>query len=359
MIMKIAVKSLFVLFVFFAQRSVAQISITSSDLLGLIGKNLVLEEDSSTVSIDLGQPGANQVWDHRNIEFINPSSINVAFEEAAGNPFSNQFPMANLVQHISTDLVEGDQYLFYKVELDRFTGLGDAFSFVFEGMPFNQVDPGESLEAPLPLTMGNEWNSIIRDTFSESGLSLITYDSTVNVVDGWGMLRLPMGDFDCLRIKSKSYCTSISTFGGNTNSETESELTYVWLSKDYFILSTVTHEDVDNENFTTSNFYSRVSNVTGSTGLRDQMALKTVQVNIYPNPFIDQIRVELELEYPQEIRLEVFDASQKIVDVLYDDRLGKGNHTLIWNDQNGISSATYFLRITGKEGTTVRSISKL
>ncbi|NND31293.1 MAG: T9SS type A sorting domain-containing protein [Saprospiraceae bacterium] len=357
--MKLVTKTLCILLLLMTMTVRGQVSITDADLLNLIGKSQVLEEDSSTVTLDVGSPGANQVWDHRNIEFINVSSINVSFESPAGNPFSNQFPAANLVQHLTTDLADGDQYLFYQVESDRFTGLGDAFNFIFEGMPFSQVDPGESLEAPLPLTMGAEWNSIVSDTFSESGLTLITYDSTINLVDGWGTLRLPLGDFDCLRVKSKSYCTSITSFGGNTMSDTESELTYVWISPDHFVLCTATNEDIDNENFTTSNFYSRVGSVTGSTSLRDQTVLKNVQAQIYPNPFFDILRIEVLLEQPQELRVEILDMNQRVVEVLQNGYLSQGRNTLNWNGQNNVSAASYFLRIATPDGTLVRPILKL
>lgn len=337
----------------------AQISITSEDLLNLIGKTQVLDQDSSIISIDLGASGANQIWDHRNIAFQAAFSITASFEGIVSNPFANDFSSANLVQHNTNDLIDGDQYLFYKVEPDKFTGLGDAFNFTTGGMDFDQIDQGETLEAPLPLTIGEEWNSIVNDTFSQAGITIINYDSTVNLVDGWGTLRLPLGDFECLRIKSKSYCTTTTEFGGNSTSETDSEITYVWLSKSNFILSTVSHENAEEENFTNSEFYSRISSVSGSTSLKDQLAIEGVAVKLFPNPFIDRINIEIELDRDMPLKVEIIDLNQKSLSTLIDGQLRKGLHNLAWHDREQISAAHYFIKIITPQGVVMRPIMKM
>jgi len=344
---------------FFVSHVSAQISITSGDLLNLIGATQTLEQDSSEVEVDLGSPGANQVWDQRDIEFQNVFSVERTFETGSSTPFASDFPTANLVEHITNDLLDGDVYIFYQVQNDQFLSLGEATSLVFQGMDFIQIDQAESLEAPLPLSMGMEWTSFIRDTFEQAGVSIINYDSTENVVDGWGTLRLPNGDFECLRIKSKSYCTSTTTFSGMSVSETDSEISYVWVSKDNFLLSTISYPDAEVENFSKSQFYSRLASSSGSTSLRERNQIVGLSLHIYPNPFIDNLSIQVALDKDMDIRAEILDVNQAHIKTIINQRLSAGDHLLNWEDSGLSNSGMYFLRITSEHGSLIHPVLRL
>lgn len=70
-------------FLFTANALFAQILITSSDLLSLMGKKITMKtEEEGSFTFNSGSPGANQVWDLRSLNFISPQ----VFEQLFSSP---------------------------------------------------------------------------------------------------------------------------------------------------------------------------------------------------------------------------------------------------------------------------------
>ena len=69
----------------------------------------------------------------------------------------------------------------------------------------------------------------------------------------------------------------------------------------------------------------------------------------YPNPFNPTTRIEYDLPNPSSVRILVFDVLGRVVNVLVDDELPAGRHTVIWDgrDLTGVpvASGMYLYRM--------------
>jgi photosystem II stability/assembly factor-like uncharacterized protein len=69
----------------------------------------------------------------------------------------------------------------------------------------------------------------------------------------------------------------------------------------------------------------------------------------YPNPFNPSTKIAFNLPFESEIKLSVYDITGKEISVLVNQSLTAGFHEYQW-DASGISSGTYFYRITSSTG---------
>ena len=191
----------------------AQISISSSDILALKGTSRAAYtsvEETDTIVITPG--GINQTWDYRNINTEAFTSALLEYLDAAGGYRADLFPEANFRQRISATTDDGSLILdsYMNVSSNILRTLGSARDFA--GFSFIEVEDDDA--GPLPMMYGTSWLSVSNDTSDQFGFRTITNDSTWNSVDASGILRLSMGDFECLRLREMSKTITESTFNG-------------------------------------------------------------------------------------------------------------------------------------------------
>ena len=93
---------------------------------------------------------------------------------------------------------------------------------------------------------------------------------------------------------------------------------------------------------------------TTSTGVPDNpySAFMQIELNVYPNPFNDKVRIELNLPKDIKLKIEVFNELGVKVKTLEKGVIRKGRRTYVWDgkDEDGreVSSGVYYLRIVGK-----------
>ena len=117
----------------------SQITITAQDFLNQIGsRQVVLEEMNSSTTIDVGSPGANQVWDFSNM--VISDTVVAVFEYLSPDQTvsGSTFPEANFVQTGSIDpgfktpeAIGGAVFQFYNVTNSEFINLGDSTFFFY------------------------------------------------------------------------------------------------------------------------------------------------------------------------------------------------------------------------------------
>ncbi|HCA43041.1 MAG TPA: hypothetical protein DEP28_07290 [Bacteroidetes bacterium] len=78
-------------------------------------------------------------------------------------------------------------------------------------------------------------------------------------------------------------------------------------------------------------------------------------LNVYPNPFNPETTIEFNLNTAQRIKIEVFDVTGRVVEVIRNEDLQRGNYKVKWNAINK-NSGVYFLKITGNEINTTRKL---
>lgn len=232
--------------------SFAQITITDNDLISVGDIIEQVDDISPNSAINVGSPGANQFWDFSSLQIV--GSYTQQCIDPSTTPFSISYPNSNLCMY------DGIEHVFLnktpsKIEL---LGIDDS---VF-------ADPVVVL--PLPLSYGT---SLIDGpvTFVDSSISgpfveliLATYGfsaalisgsaahvaDTISVsgdieteflVDAYGTMQLPMGSYDCLRLKIERNSTTniqvhcIDTISGSGTgwyqipfSDFEEDISYQW-----------------------------------------------------------------------------------------------------------------------------------
>lgn len=185
-------KALFsISFLTVAQLSFGQISIDSSNL---VNANQTIYLTSPSVAainaVDVSGTGANQTWDLSALDSLYSDTL--AFLNPNQGLFSNEYPNAALAL-IDED---GATNYFYK----------DANGFGFLGLV--DLEGGDTIKLHFQQPFINfpcNYNNTIDETSVDSftipsqGIKLVFKIKTNSIIDGWGTLKLPKGDFDVLR----------------------------------------------------------------------------------------------------------------------------------------------------------------
>jgi hypothetical protein len=85
-----------------------------------------------------------------------------------------------------------------------------------------------------------------------------------------------------------------------------------------------------------------------TTGIDPLTQSDGLRVKCYPNPFREQVTIEIQLPTPGDLKVEVFDTSGRLIRTLYKGDANKNEH-LLWDGrgQNGVKmlSGTYLLKV--------------
>lgn len=74
-------------------------------------------------------------------------------------------------------------------------------------------------------------------------------------------------------------------------------------------------------------------------------------VTLFPNPFTDQLNIEINLDSDQKVDIQVFDSFGKRIAEITNTEMTAGNHSLQWNpNDNSLSSGMYFIAIQTNKG---------
>ena len=229
--------------------SFAQITITDNDLISVGDIIEQVDDISPNSAINVGSPGANQFW----IFFSSDSRfLHTGLCSPSSTPYSVVYPNSNLcmydgIEHVFLnktpskiellgidDSVFADPVVVLPLPLSFGTSLTDGpVTFVDSSGPFVDL---------ILATYGQSANLIsgfaahVADTISVSGDI-----ETEFLVDAYGTIQLPMGLYDCLRLKIERNSTTniqvhcIDTISGSGTgwyqipfSDFEEDVSYQW-----------------------------------------------------------------------------------------------------------------------------------
>ncbi|MCB0668059.1 MAG: T9SS type A sorting domain-containing protein [Saprospiraceae bacterium] len=329
----------------------AQISIEAGDMLGLIGTSQQVEVNfSENTAIDVGAAGADQQWDLS--QPLSGSEISTQeFILPGETPFEEAFPSANFAYRITgttdPDFGEVEIYQFAKIDESGYANLGGGISssasmFDTSFVSYRAVDV-----APLPLAFGTEWMSFESDTFSVENFSMISVDSATNRVDAWGTVTLPGGSFDCLRIRSDNKHIETTLIGGMVIMQnTDNTIEYTWVSKEHFIIAVAESPDgIVDPDFNTAQSFQRVLTAP-TTAVSDRPGLAR-SVNVYPNPFSENINIEINSPLAEPVKLELVNQLGQVINRKELGTSPSGSTRFSWFINSGQlhREKIYFLRI--------------
>ncbi|MDZ7268553.1 MAG: T9SS type A sorting domain-containing protein [candidate division KSB1 bacterium] len=342
----------------------AQTTITASDLLGLIGKSQTIESDTTgSLIINLGAAGANQTWDFRAVTLQADRAIN-QFLSPQTTPFAGRYPLANLVQKTTFPAEPGvEYYLYLQVTTTNVRSLGAGF--ITPDTAIADFEGGSDF-APLPLQFGATWNTARADTIGDlATFGTVIRSTASNTVDAWGRVRLPIGDFDCLRVRANSQTISLTYIGGTLFlADTTIHIDYSWISRDNFFVAQASSQDGEtNPNFTKASSFSRLASLTTAvaenTGNSNPPAGFALAQN-FPNPFNPETTISFRIARPAFTELVIYNLTGEKIRTLVSAALSAGTHAVRWDgrDDRGrrAASGVYIYRLKAGEVVTARTM---
>jgi hypothetical protein len=280
--------SLLVLAIVFSMSTMAQISITSADLMDVGDSVTLAVVDEVPPGFFPGPAGANQHWIFSDLEMDTTSQLE--FVNPANTPYGASFPTSNIaVEGLADFLIEGawayatkNTFVF---QVDGLAGSYDIFedivvplnpSEVMYSFPINYLDNSSqtsiadiSLPSPEPLA------DSIR-------LKVVT---TVEMeVDAWGELTTPTWTGQVLRIRDvrttvDSVWVKLLFFWAYLESSTTVGITYKYMANDQGYPVMQFMADSSNTQFSGLNYL-----LDPDVGLADHDGLEGFNYNVYPNP---------------------------------------------------------------------------
>ncbi len=257
-----------------------QIVINKSELPSKIGTTIISQYDTTeNAVVNVGSPGENQIWN-----FTQPilgSEITSKVVALESTPYASDFPDGNwvikysggLLDMIYSDIfpqIEGDVYFYQKVGSAHVSILGTGFVSPYLSGSAQFAPPNVILQN-LPTQYLDSWItasifSISKDTTiggNKHVLALTVNDSAFSIIDAWGKVTIPLGTFDCLRMKSYVFMNEQITLDGVPIRTKKSRIiNYNWLVKNLgLVVRVASHTGEQNDNFTIGRIFTRIERV--------------------------------------------------------------------------------------------------
>ena len=346
-----------------------QITVSDNNILSTGDVFYLFEPDSISSLISPGIAGANQYWDFSSIQVENIEISQCV--DPNMTPHSSYYPNSNLC------IEEDNSFLYFNksTTIVEFLGEGDS---VFQ-QPLALL--------PLPLTYGATFTSgpvlaldsligggIVNILLNSQGLTaagisggLAQVADSIKIeagitsnfnVDAWGTITIPMGTFDCLRLKIERttntqiqvFCTDTITSTGSgwysvPNSllpfvDLEVEISYQWWSNNNSTKFSLVEMTVDSLNNIEGNIIVLHNTIN---------SIKKVNIDfikVYPIPSNKKLIIEGTFS---ESNYKIYNLNGKLI-----------SHSSFYNntkiDLGTIAKGHYLLEITTNSGSNTRKI---
>lgn len=357
----------------------SQITLTSEGLLGKIGsRQVVLIDGRGSIPVDLGSPGANQIWDFRGAVIADTLVSVLEFIRPEDTPTPDLFPGANMVRKITFPETPGSfLFSYFDVQDDFFLGLGDSSIVSIADTLFIRVQAEHDTIAPLPVAFNNSWRSVDVDSSITVSINPVTGDTTTlisvsvdsidNLIDGWGMVRLPLGDFECLRLRQDTKVMMKTLVDGIVvSSGTETFIQYNWISpEDYLLLDIQSQFGNSDPDFIDAQGFALLDTLSSVTSVQENDNPGRIPSDFelsqnYPNPFNPETVITYRMAQRGRVELAVYNLLGQKVRVLASETKPAGTYTVSWNgtDDRGsrVSSGVYVYRLRFGQRTQTKKM---
>ena len=338
--------------------SFAQITVTANDAPSAPGIYFEMSFND-TVDVNLGQPGANQVWDFSST--LLPQKAYWRVIDANTSPFSHRFPTANIVYKVTEDNSSSITYNYVRLTDANLTELGRGTlqvsgtdTTVTELLVSKRATP----KLNLPAKYGDpEWSSVLVVDTSLGIFKATIVDSSYNRIDAWGTIKTTFGEFPCLRIRQDHSQYAYTSF---IALPLEINVNYFWVTNNYGILATITGmSDLTNPNPNPN--YSKAKSINIMTNFLTainefaggEIPIKFELFQNYPNPFNPTTAISYQLNQPSEVVLKVFNIAGQEVALLFQARQPAGKYQFKWNASN-LPSGIYYYQIQANDNLMTR-----
>lgn len=294
--------------------------------------------------------GAMQTWNFS-------TSLNVdgldtlGFINAAGTPYVNDFPGANLASNNTTDSV----FTYFITNANGFYFKGIYFYGGTTPLPFNinkVVFNPANLYLPTPITYNTSLNTFYRfvvdvDTGAPPYIRVVRRTEQAFLADGYGTVQLPGASYpNCLRVKNtETAYDSISAdllgigfYVSVSNSVTQTTLfNFIRQTQPALVLS-ITADSLGITGQTASWFEG-----TAVTSVSETPAPAKAAATVFPNPASNLVVVSLPESGRQQDVFRLFDMQGRVIRETSLEGMNQYGFYV-----NNLASGTYFWTIQGR-----------
>lgn len=342
----------------------AQITLTKDDAPSELGVYFVMGT-ADTVSVNLGEPGANKSWDFSSIPLTGEDYWRVV--EFETSPFAHRFPTGNLAYQV-TEYVQDTTFITYnyaRLTDSELTQLGlGKYQIVRSDTAIVEmiVSKRSKPQLNLPVKYGDpEWASVVEFDTVYLGLQATVIDSNHNQIDGWGTIKTHFGEFPCLRIRQDHSTFAIPALFPGLKYPLEINIVYYWVTHDYGIVATVTGmSDPGNvpnpdPNFPTAKSVNIMTNfLTSARKISSgEIPEKFELFQNYPNPFNPRTTIRYHLNEPADVKLRVFNLAGQEVALFVRAKQEAGTYEIEWNAAD-LPSGVYYYQVQADNNILTR-----
>ena len=337
-----------------------QITIHSTDFANVNDTIRLSLASPQTAGIDLTITGSNTTWDFSQLQWTSQTVDTFSSVFSAASFYAFLFFLSSDYAVKAPDITAIPGF-----SLTNVFNIFDKTSTVLQetgtvaslnGTLTPLVDSLKDVVYRFPLNFGNMDTSHSARGLSLPGVgSYFGSQTRLNNVDGWGTLITPFGTFNTLRVKSELtghdslFVSTLSTgFGFDRNLTRE----YKWLAtgmKEPVLQINTTEAILGNEQIT-SIVYRDSSRAPAPTSIFNNE--ENVEVIIYPNPVKDLIKVQLQLNKPDLVKVELLTASGQLKYSYFENE--KSGNNVLSISTTDLPSGIYMLKVISSS----RSYSK-
>jgi hypothetical protein len=324
----------------FAVMIIGQTSLSSKS-------NSFKEGDSHDFNImtagEEGQAGENAIWDFTNLKSAGKTLTSHMLNTSASDK-SAQVPEANLI------LEEYGNHFFFKVNNDGMEQYG-----VSTGNSLTKFDK-PCVKLKFPFKYGDKVAGNYSGSVSSSGSSANISGTYEVVADAYGSLLLPNN----ITIENAIRVKQTRTFA---NSD-QKEISYRWYASGvrYPILTVIKYVSPQQSFTSQTALYAHTSQTKSGNVVNSLEDLNSsVSVEMFPNPYTDQLRINYKLEKESNVSIQVYDITGKLVKTLLsleNQEKGIQNYTLN-SSENGFMPGAYYVRLTIDNNSITRKVVQL
>ncbi len=332
----------------------AQITINQNDLNISFGQQFTeynLSDSTATgIPVAPGTTGGPQNWVFDQSGYPNGELFQVTLVDPSGTPFQSDFPSADYAFQFTDSL---EIFTYFQLTNSALLSLG--FGVADPQNPMALVNNPPEVAVPFPTAMGVTWtNNFVFVISPAPGIEIRDSTSSVSVVDAWGTIDIPIGSFNCLRVRSD--VTNINTTiipGIPPIVETSNYIEYFWITNagiPYSLANISSLEGETDPNFTLAEDVAFLVNTT--TGIDDEAGELPATFDLgqnYPNPFNPSTTIEYRLSQRADITLTVYNLNGEQVAVLASGVQPAGTHRVVFQARN-LPSGIYFYRLRTNSG---------
>jgi hypothetical protein len=287
---------------------------------------------------------AAQTWDFRSYSFDPFNTVEFIAPSAA--PHLTSFPQTNVVLKQSDDASPTNVFQYNRLTDTEYLCLGTGNDSDTNLVVYNPPLP----QLKIPMTLGTSWTYTGLPHSPYPGIT--TQNSCKYTVDAFGTLRLPVGDFQALRLRAE-YLTDTRT---SISSSLSKGLAYHFFTKNLdWVYVYADTNDIGKQDVQTTGIGYQVSSNTNAVESR-HTSEQSFDLRNYPNPFSRQTTISFQLAASGHVTLKIYDALGRPVRTLVDGRENFGSHSVSY-DASQLPAGLYFYRLTcGNGAMTGRAI---